>query len=87
MDKRVTTHKRAISPTWGPKVPCAAKIKRWYIIAIITKELIVMLPDGGAFLTLFHTTTICKRGKDTLVPFSCGFFAWETGRFSIYIHI
>ena len=32
-----------------------------------------MLPDGGAFLMLFHTTTICKRGKDTLVPLSCGF--------------
>ena len=46
-----------------------------------------MLPDGGAFLTLFHTTTICKRGKDTLAPLSCGFFAWETGRLSIYVYI
>ena len=45
-----------------------------------------MLPDGGAFLTLFHTTTICKRGKDTLVPLSCGFFAWETSRLSIYVY-
>ena len=46
-----------------------------------------MLPDGGAFLTLFHTTTICKRGKDTLVPLCRGFSAWETGRLSIYVYI